>query len=78
MIKMNTVPSVYRNSRRYSSFLSKFSPVPTLEETWWGPGSPKDTEPSTRPFKINISDQVRLYIYKQLSSDCKLIFIAMR
>lgn len=32
-------------------------PLPELEETWWGPKGDVDT--AIRPFKINISEEVR-------------------
>lgn len=32
--------------------------LPTLQETWWGPGLPTKEDTSIKPFKINISDEV--------------------
>lgn len=32
--------------------------IPTLQETWWGPGLPTKEGRSIKPFKINISDEV--------------------
>ncbi|XP_030766077.1 juvenile hormone epoxide hydrolase 1-like [Sitophilus oryzae] len=37
---------------------SKIPPVPTIEETWWGPGSPKKEDATIKPFKINVPDEV--------------------
>lgn len=36
--------------------------VPKIEETWWGPGLPTEQDKSVKPFKINISDKVRVCI----------------
>lgn len=57
------MPPVYRLSQRSLSFIFKSPRIPKLEETWWGPGESKDVDTSVRPFKINISDKVRLFYY---------------
>lgn len=33
-------------------------PLPKIEETWWGPGAPKQEDTTVRPFKIKVSDEV--------------------
>lgn len=34
--------------------------IPEVEEIWWGRGDPKKTDTKIRPFKIDISDEVRI------------------
>ncbi|KAF7279219.1 hypothetical protein GWI33_007537, partial [Rhynchophorus ferrugineus] len=38
--------------------LTKLPPVPTIPETYWGPGQPKPDDTTIRPFKIDIPDEV--------------------
>lgn len=33
-------------------------PLPTLEETWWGPGKPVKVQKGPRKFTINIDNKV--------------------
>ncbi|KAL3288641.1 hypothetical protein HHI36_003074 [Cryptolaemus montrouzieri] len=40
------------------SNLFEIPPVPTLDETWWGPGTPSAGDKSIRPFKIAVEDEV--------------------
>lgn len=35
-------------------------PVPTFEDTWWGPGKPTKEDTSIKPFKIKVPDEVNL------------------
>lgn len=45
----------------YFQFKSFFEPahIPKLEEKWWGKGDPQKSYVKIRPFKIDISDEVR-------------------
>lgn len=39
----------------------KSSSVPNIEEKWWAPGTPTEEDTSVKPFKVEASDEVRLY-----------------
>lgn len=35
-------------------------PLPTIEETWWGPGKPVNVQKGPRKFTINIDNKVKV------------------
>lgn len=39
----------------------KSSPIPDIEEKWWASGTPTEEDTSVKPFKVEASDEVRLY-----------------
>lgn len=52
----------------------KSSPVPSIEEKWWAPGTPTEEDTSVKPFKIEASDEVRLCRQNPFNY-CKLVLI---
>lgn len=34
--------------------------VPVIEAKWWAAGPPKEEDPTIRPFKINVSKEVKV------------------
>lgn len=39
--------------------LFEVPPLPQLEDVWWGPRDPSQENTEIRPFKIDVSDEVR-------------------
>lgn len=46
----------------YSTIKPMFDPPnrPAINDVWWGPGEPSETDTRIRPFKINVSDHVSI------------------
>lgn len=54
------------------SSLYEVPPLPRLEDTWWGPRHPYKEETEIKPFKINISDEVSIFLFQFVENEVGL------
>lgn len=47
-----------------AQLLLKTAPIPQLKDQWWADGSATSKDESIRPFKIKISDEVKIILSK--------------